>query len=404
VIAGDADDNGNSGTVNPNVLALGPPYNSFQDFPDFGGTEYMGAFLNFTGSGNPNDAQIVAGFSQVNPVSPTPSNPTPPKPYEVALAQPGNLPDFGTNLPQFVGSVYTNNSLAHPNLEFSIANFSVLYDQMTGATYTPAELAASNATIQVGGIGGSNNDSGIGEVSIAGQTVPIKQATPVTPPVNPEPSPPILINPHEHRIIDTGHRDLIRVSIFGTSGFPVSQINPATVELDGVPSIAHITRKVQHNEFPFQTYVFVANQLKLPPGLTTATLTGQTFSGVNFESQKDVLNLPHSALAFGRLKKYMGNASFYERLSKLETTNPSIANTTTAAGESLASPNAKAKGVAAVKVDYSPKISAAGAAARADSVKTRPVISLKRADVTAGENSVPTRVRYSMEHHLSAAS
>ena len=60
-------------------------------------------------------------------------------------------------------------------------------------------------------------------------------------------------------------------------------INPATVELDGVHAIAHITRKVKRDEFPFATYVFVADQLNLPPGLTTATLTGQTKSGVTFD-------------------------------------------------------------------------------------------------------------------------
>ena len=102
-------------------------------------------------------------------------------------------------------------------------------------------------------------------------------------------------------------------------------------------SIAHITRKVQRDEFPFQTYVFVADQLKLPAGLTTATLTGQTNSGVTFETQKDVLNLPHSALAFGKLKKYMGNATYYERLAKIEAKNPSIANTDSGTTVSLAS-------------------------------------------------------------------
>ena len=59
VIAGDADNNGNSGTVNPAVTAV-PGFGGFQDVPDLDGTEHMGAFLDFTGSGN---AQIVAGFS-----------------------------------------------------------------------------------------------------------------------------------------------------------------------------------------------------------------------------------------------------------------------------------------------------------------------------------------------------
>ena len=71
-------------------------------------------------------------------------------------------------------------------------------------------------------------------------------------------------------------------------------------------AIAHITRKVKRDEFPFQTYVFVADQLNLPAGLTTATLTGQTKSGLSFVTQKDVLNIPDSARAFGVLKKNMG--------------------------------------------------------------------------------------------------
>ncbi len=259
--------------------------------------------------------------------------------------------------------------------------------------------------IGVGAFAGNDSDGGIPDVYMPEQTFTLSQATIPTPTPTPPsipPSPPILINPHEHRIIDTNHRDLVRVSIFGTSGFPVSLINPATVKLDGVASIAHITRKVHRDEFPFQTYVFVADQLNLPFGLTTATLTGETNNGVAFETQKDVLNLPHSALAFGKLKKYMGNASYYERLTKIEATNPSIANTATGVTVSLASKNSKASGVAAVKVDYTPKVSAAGTADKAEAVKVRPVVSLKRAEAVDDQGNVPTRVRYSMEHHLSS--
>ena len=64
VIAGDADDNGNSGTVNPNVLAVEP---SFQDFPDFGGSEFEGIFLDLTGTPGSSHADIVAGYSGTNP-------------------------------------------------------------------------------------------------------------------------------------------------------------------------------------------------------------------------------------------------------------------------------------------------------------------------------------------------
>ena len=93
----------------------------------------------------------------------------------------------------------------------------------------------------------------------------------------------------------------------------MSEINPATVELDGVHAVAHITRKVKRDEFPFATYVFVADQLNLPTGLTTATLTGQIEQRcVVRHSQKDVLNIPDSARAFGVLKQKMGNISFYK--------------------------------------------------------------------------------------------
>ena len=39
-------------------------------------------------------------------------------------------------------------------------------------------------------------------------------------------------------------------------------------------------------------------------------------------SQKEVLNIPDSARAFGRLKKKMGNVSFYKALAKIEARNP----------------------------------------------------------------------------------
>ena len=149
-------------------------------------------------------------------------------------------------------------------------------------------------------------------------------------------------------------------TIFGTSGFPVNDINPATVELNGVHAVAHITRKVKRDEFPFATYVFVADQLNLPPGLTTATLTGQLKTGQTFVSQKDVLNIPDSARAFGTLKKKMGNASFYKALAKIEAQNPStvisVSNTPVIAG----SRNPAARGVAKVKVNYTPALAAVG--------------------------------------------
>jgi hypothetical protein len=212
-----------------------------------------------------------------------------------------------------------------------------------------------------------------------------------------------LINPHEHRIIDTEHRDLVRVSIFGTSGFPVNEINPSTVELDGAHAVAHVTRKVRRDEFPFATYVFVADQLNLPAGLTTATLTGQTNSGVSFESQKDVLNIPDSARVFGRLRKFMGDASYYKALAKVEARNPATVISVSNSPVTAVSRNRAATGAAKIKVDYTPKVSSAAKAAKeAETVKIRPVVSIKKGNEAAVESSkVPTRLRHSLEHFLS---
>jgi hypothetical protein len=381
VIAGDADDNGNSATVNPAVLAIAP---DFEDFPDFQGSESMGIGLDLTGAGSP---QIVAGFPEFAPVGAAV------KTYQVALAT--GPSEFGTELPQFEGNIYTVNSPTHPNLEFSITDFSVLYHEITGQTLTPSSV------ISISGFGGSGNDGEIGEATIGPGTFTLASATPTPTPTPPPLSPPILINPHEHRIIDTHHRDLVRVSVFGTSGFPVSSINPATVELDGVAPIAHFTRKVQRDEFPFETFVFVAKDLKLPAGLTPATLTGQTFSGAAIQTSKDVLNIPNSARVFGQLKKYMGNASFYKSLAKFEAKHPSVVISDSSTPVTAVSANPSPTGNAAIKVDYTPKLSAAGNAAKAETVKVRPVVSITRADATEAKSSVPTRVRHSMEHFLS---
>jgi hypothetical protein len=399
VIAGDADDNGNAGNVNPAVLALDP---FFVEYPALAGQDIqMFAFLDLADAGQPD---VVAGFSPNQPplppnMSPSPSpNPVAPKPYEVAQAIPNpispttGIPTFGTLLTNNTGNVYLFNSAAHPNLEFSITNFSVLYKEETGHALTPTSV------IGIGAFAGSDSDGPINDSHFPENTFTLAQAT--LPPPNPPPSPPILINPHEHRIIDTSHRDLVRVSVFGTSGFPVSSINPATVKLDGAAPIAHFTRKVRRDEFPFETFVFVANDLKLPSGLTTATLTGQTNSGVSFQTSKDVLNIPHSARVFGQLKKYMGNASFYKSLAKFEARHPSAVIADSSTAMTSVSANPAPTGNAAIKVSYTPKISAAGNATKAEAVKVRPVVSIKRADAALAKSSVPTRVRYSMEHFL----
>ena len=122
-----------------------------------------------------------------------------------------------------------------------------------------------------------------------------------------------------------------------------------------------INRKVKRDEFPFQTYVFVADQLNLPTGLTTATLTGQLKTGQSFVTQKEVLNIPDSARAFGVLKQKMGNISIYKALAKFEARNPGSVISASSSTVTLASRNSHAHGIAKVAVNYTPALALTGA-------------------------------------------
>jgi len=275
VIAGDADDNGNDGTVNPAVTAVRP---GFEDFPDFGGSEFMGAFLDLKGTGF---ADIVAGVSQTDPRSP--------KLYQVAQAvvntsQPPTIPGFGTELPGFEGNVYKVNSPVHPNFEFAISHFSQLYLQETGKPLT------ADSKISIGAFGGSANDLGISEAFFPQQPFTIGQATPPPPPVCPPVSPPVLINPHQNRHVNTAHTQLVRVSILGTSGFDVTKIIPSSVTLGGAHPLFSFTRHVNKDEFLDETFVFDGTQIKLPPGITTATVTGSLTDGTTFSTSQTIFN------------------------------------------------------------------------------------------------------------------
>ena len=117
----------------------------------------MYAILDLANTGIGGD--IVAGFSP-NPPPPTSTDPSPAKPYQVALAVPSSdpmVPDFGTPLPEFTGSVYLFNSPAHPNLEFSISHFSQLYQAETGKTLTPS------TKIGISAFAGSPDDIGVSD-------------------------------------------------------------------------------------------------------------------------------------------------------------------------------------------------------------------------------------------------
>lgn len=410
VIAGDADDNGSSSTVNPNVTGYtipgtSPPvmpYSDFVDQPDMEGPKYFSALLDFLGTGTP---QIAAGFSEVSPIPNSPPggpNPPPnltPKPYEVADAQPGTLPIFGDWLTQYTGSVFLQNSPTSPNLEISITHFSQLYQMETGHALT------SSSVIYIGGQAGSANDYGFGDTFFPEQAVNIGAATQPTTTPTPTPCPPqsptILANPHEHRIIDTLHRDLLRVTVVGTSGFNVKQINPSTVTLDGVHPIADVIRKTRRDQFPMDTFVFVADQLNLPKGLSNVTLTGTMDNGVTtFQSSTAVLNIPYaSQAARGPLHHYMGGGTIYKALAKIEAKHPGTVISSSGATAVSRSANREPGKTASLEVSYAPVIHTSAKEA------ARPTVSIKKADSNSTDvvKKLPTLLRHSMNDYASRA-
>ena len=391
VIAGDTDNNGNSGTVSSAVTTIDP---FFTDPPDWGGDKDMGVFLNFVTPGT--NAQVAAGFNIVQP----PNGAV--KTYQVyEPAVPGDPQTIagGIPLPQFAGNVYTVNDPAHGNLEFSIAHFSQLYQEFTGKPLTP------NTVIYVGGFAGFEVDAPIdNKAFIPSQPVLISAAT--SPNTCPPASPPILINPHEHRGIDTAHRDLVRVTVEGTSGFDVTTINPATVELNGALPIAHFTRHFPHSEFLNETFVFVGSDINLPAGYTTATFTAQTFSGQQITSSKQVLNIPFSAKVPGRLHSLMDKGTTYPNLRRLERTDPgavTLGNTTQPLAASVKINLASKAAIRDLRVSYRDQVSTTGTTTPVATPKT--VVSLSRSGTTAAQGtSISRKLDRNLNNYLSAAS
>ncbi len=390
VIAGDSDNNGNSGTVSPAVSLVDP---SFADPPDWGGTKSMGVFLNFATAGD--TAQVAAGFS-ADPPSDGAAKVY--QVYEPANAYTPQLAAGGTLLPQFEGNVYTVNDPARGNLEFSITHFSQLYKDFTGKALTP------NSVVYVGGFAGSDQDATTSKAFIPSEPVVISEAT--SPNSCPPASPPILINPHEHRVIDTSHRDLVRVYVQGTSGFNVDTINPATVSLNGALPIAEFTRHFPHSEFPVETFVFVGKDINLPAGYTTATFTAQTYSGQQITSSKQVLNIPFSAKVPGRLHFLMDKGSAYPALRRLEKTDPgavTLGNTTQPLPASVQVNLASRTSARELRVNYRAQVSSTGTTTPVATPKT--VISLKRSEAAAArETRISSKLDSSLNSYLSAAS
>lgn len=281
VIASDADDNLVDGTVSPAVLAV---ENGFLDPQAIGGSETMLVYANL----NPDQddiPDIVAGVDSLR-------NSTTRKSYQVALfnvnADPehpnGSVSPFGTFLPVNTGAAHFGNDPLSPNFEFTINNFSQLYQQVTGRALTLP------ANITIGAFAGSDDDAGISEAYIPPLAVALPQ-TPVDPECPPQ-SPQVLINPHSQQHINTFHDTRIRVNILGTSGFDVSQIDPSTVRLGGAAPIYDRVESTNSDQWADRLFVFNGLDVDLPRGPQDAVVTGQLYDGTRFESAARVYNQP----------------------------------------------------------------------------------------------------------------
>ena len=276
VLAGDTDNNGDGGTVAPDVLALRP---GFVDFAFLGGTETMGAFLDLNGDNIPD---VVAGIA---------NNPGAGKLYQVsdAVVNPDpavaatTRPLFGAKLLNNTGAAFLANDPGAPNFEFQVTNFSKLYQAKTG------QPLRTNSVIKVGAFGASDSDDGISEAFFPAQNANFGVVPPL-PPVCPPLEPPIKINPHENNHINTAHPTDVRVYIFGTARFNVNNIVPASVRLGGAAPIANFARHVDGDAFLDRTFVFRGSDITLPRGITNATVTGTLVDGTSFQSTARVFN------------------------------------------------------------------------------------------------------------------
>ena len=311
VIAGDADNNGNAGTVNPVIDdgMGGGIVPGFQDPADLGGSESMATFLDLNNDGR---ADVIAGFPQAG------VNNNGAKPYQVAVAIPDpTVPSdqtiqriqFGAQLPQYTGNVYLVNDPNHPNLEMQITNFSLLYRQFTGQDFN-----ANATSIMIGAEGYSDQNLNITDAYFPPLPVSIPQATPpvVVPPppvVCPPVSPPILVNPHQRNHINTAHDTAIRVTVIGSSGFDTQNINLATVRFgsaddvatNGATPILAFENNVNKDEFPDETFVFNGLDVQIPPGVQQGVLIGTLNDGTTFRSSVRVFNRDDSFYTQGQI-------------------------------------------------------------------------------------------------------
>lgn len=357
VIAGDVDNNGNDGTVSPDVLAVRPV---FEDYPDFGGSEYMGIFLDLN---DDSLADVVAGYALNDTRSP--------KQFQVAeainLGPPGTTePVFGAELPQFTGNVYKVNSPAHPNLEFAIDDFSKLYLQETGKTLSP------DTEISIGAFAGAQEANGVGKAYFPEQPFTIGEAT-VPPEVCPPVSPPVLVNPHLGNHVNTAHPENVRVSIFGSSGFDVTKIVPSTVHFGGATPKFGFDRFINRDGWLDATFVFKGTDVTLPPGFSMAPVTGQLTDGTTFSSSVRVFNRDRSFYSPSQNRKQQQRQLAADTWQNGFSVVPESQVGTVTPRSATAGPIA----ASAVKVDYAPAI-----ATRPAAPAKAPVVKIQRRDTS----------------------
>lgn len=294
VLAGDTDNNGDGGTVDPAVLMLRP---DFKDFAYLGESESMAAFLDLTNDGIPD---VIAGIARgdngakLYQVADAVVNPDP------TIASTTRPEAFGTPLLTNTGAAFLSNSPAAPNFEFQITNFSELYQAKVGSPL------ADNSVFKIGAYGGSRDDDGINESFFPLRTLSLGNSPPpppVCPPAEPCPplEPPILINPHENRHINTAHPTDVRVNILGTARFDVDSIDAASVRLGGAAPIASFDRRINNDRYKDRTLVFRGSDIKLPRGVIDATVTGNLTDGQTFSSTYQVFNRNFSYYSPGQI-------------------------------------------------------------------------------------------------------
>ena len=228
----------------------------------------------------------------------------------------------------------------------------------------------------------------------------------MTPPVVCPPiSPPILINPHEHRLIDNTHNDLVRVYIQGTSGFDPATIDPATVDFAGAKPVATLPHRFPRSPFPGRTFVFNARDLQAAPGLQTLTFTAKTFDGQDVITSNQVVNVPNVATRGGSKLSFLMNrnsktTSQYSALRKLAVKDPSAILDPSAVPASapastvdlgVASPSLAAK----MSVDYTAQVSSRGTVTPV--AAPREVVALSTAN---NSSKLSTRLSRSLADYL----